>query len=127
VKITHSIAIGAKRRDRDNSTNDVRGKGRSRSNGGPSHQCNTNWGHEEIMALISYKHKEQIVLKQVIDPRANMILTIQQWNKFSNLQAITHSKTPRIGKMCKDKWNYIHGDYKRISNYHTSIGNNTSY
>jgi hypothetical protein len=80
------------------------------------------------MALISCKHKEQIALKQVIDPCTNMIITIQQWNKLSNnLQAITHSKIPRIGKMCKNKWNYIHGDYKRISDYHTSIGNNTSY
>ncbi len=37
------------------------------------------------------------------------------------------SHTPRINKMCKDKWNYIHGDYKRILDYHTSIGNNTSH
>jgi hypothetical protein len=83
VKITHSIAIGAKRRDRDNSTNDVKGRGRSRSTGGPSHQ----WGHEEVMALISYKHKEQIVLKQVIDPRANIFL---QYNNGTSFQTYSN-------------------------------------
>jgi hypothetical protein len=34
------------------------------------------------------------------------------------LQVITHFKTPRINKMCKNKWNCIHGDYKQIFDYH---------
>jgi hypothetical protein len=49
--------------DTDNSTNNMRGRGRSKGNGGPSCQCNTNWGHEEVMALISCKGKEHITLK----------------------------------------------------------------
>lgn len=40
---------------------------------------------------------------------------------------ITHSKTPRINEMCKDKWNYINGNYKKIFDYHKGIGRNTSY
>jgi hypothetical protein len=44
--------------DKNNSTNNARGRGRNRSNGGPSHQHNTNWGHEQVMALIICKHKE---------------------------------------------------------------------
>jgi hypothetical protein len=52
-----------------------------------------NWNHEEVMALISCKHKEHITLKEVIDPQANTIFTTQQWNKsLKDLQAITHSK-----------------------------------
>jgi hypothetical protein len=60
----------------NNSTNNVKGKGRSRGSRGLLCQHNTNRGHEKIMALISYKHKEQIALKQVINPHANMIPTI---------------------------------------------------
>jgi hypothetical protein len=51
-----------------NSLNDMRGKGKSRGSKGPSYQHNMNWNHKEMMALITYKHKEHITLKQVIDP-----------------------------------------------------------
>ncbi len=60
--------------DRDNLTNNVRGRGRSKGNGGPSHQCNTNWGHEEVIALISCKCKEQIALKKVIDGTSYQVI-----------------------------------------------------
>ncbi len=62
--------------DRNNSTNNVKGKGRGKRNKGPSCHHNTNWGHDEVTTLINYKHKEQIALKQVIDPHTNMILVI---------------------------------------------------
>jgi len=29
--------------------------------------------------------------------------------------------------MCKDKWNYINGDYKKIFDYYKGIGHNISY
>jgi hypothetical protein len=59
--------------DKNNSIDNVRGRGKGRGSGGPSHQHNTNWGHEEV---ISCKPKEQIALKQVIDPHTNMIPAI---------------------------------------------------
>ncbi len=40
------------------------------------HHHNTIWGHDEVTALINYKQKEQITLKQVINPHTNMILAI---------------------------------------------------
>jgi hypothetical protein len=43
------------------------------------------------------------------------------------LQAQTKSKLLENGKMCKDKWNSIHDDYKKISNYQKDTRNNTSY
>ncbi len=53
-----------------------------------------------------------------------MIPTTQRWNKLSkDQQIITHAKTPR---MCKDKWNYINGNYIKIFDYHKGIGHNTS-
>lgn len=36
-------------------------------------------------------------------------------------------KTPRNNKMCKDKWNYINEDYKRILDYHKGTRHNASY
>jgi len=62
--------------DRNNSTNSVKGKGKGKGNRGPSCHRNTNWGYDEVTTLIDYKHKEQIALKQVIDPHTNMILAI---------------------------------------------------
>ncbi len=64
--------------DRDNSTNNVRGISISRGNKGLSRQHNTNWDHEQFTTLINYKRKEQIALKQVIDPHTNMIPTMEQ-------------------------------------------------
>ncbi len=87
-----------------------------------------NWNHEKVMALISCKHKEHITLKNFIDAHANTIFTTQQWNKsLKDLQTITHSKILEIGKMCKDKWNYINGSYNKILDYYKGIGHNISY
>jgi hypothetical protein len=44
-----------------------------------------------------------------------MVLVAQKWNKIAKyLHVKTKSKTPRNGKICKDKWNSINGDYKRF-------------
>ncbi len=59
--------------DRNNSRDNVKGKGRGKGSRGPSCHHNINWGHDEGTALINCKHKEQIALKQVIDPHTNMI------------------------------------------------------
>jgi hypothetical protein len=37
------------------------------------------------------------------------------------------SRIVRIGKMCKDKWNMLNFDFKKILNYHTQIGHHTSF
>lgn len=42
----------------NNSTHNGRKIGSGKKNKGPSCQHNTNWGHEEVMALINCKHKE---------------------------------------------------------------------
>jgi hypothetical protein len=80
------------------------------------------------MTLISFKHYEHIALKQVIDPQTNMIFTTQWRNKLlKDLYSMTHFKIPWIGKQCKDKWNCVNGDYKKIYDYDKSTRNNISY
>ncbi len=43
------------------------------------HQHNSNWGQDEILALINCKHKEHSAFKQILD----LILTTQRWTKIS--------------------------------------------
>jgi hypothetical protein len=40
---------------------------------------------------------------------------------------MTHFKIPWIGKQCKNKWNCVNDDYKKIHDYHKSTINNVSY
>jgi hypothetical protein len=57
-----------------------------------------------------------------------MILITQRWtNCFENLQVITSSKTSCNGKMCKDEWNFLNDNYKRILDYYEGTSHNTSY
>jgi hypothetical protein len=57
-----------------------------------------------------------------------MILITQKWtNFFEELQVITSSKTSCNGKMCKDKWNFLNDNYKKLLYYHESTSHNPSY
>jgi hypothetical protein len=63
--------------------------------------------------LIDCKHKEHNVLKQIINLKKKMILATQRWTKFfEDLQVIIRLKIACNGKMCKNKWNCLNGDYK---------------
>jgi hypothetical protein len=68
--------MGAMENSKKNSLDNMRGKGRGRRNKGPSYQHNMNWNREELIALITCKHKEHIALKQIIDPQANKTPTM---------------------------------------------------
>lgn len=67
-----------------NSPNNAKGKGKvgRGSVAGSSQQPNPNWTHEEVFTLISYKQKEHIYLKHLVNPKANMFLTPKRWNKI---------------------------------------------
>ncbi len=57
-----------------------------------------------------------------------MVPTAQQWNAtIDEFQKFIHAKIPLNGKMCKDKWNGLNSDYKRLSNYHKGIGHHMSF
>jgi hypothetical protein len=48
-----------------------------------------------VMTLITYKQKEPIFLKQVVDLQVSITPATQWWKKLSkDLQSITHSKIP---------------------------------
>jgi hypothetical protein len=79
---------------RNNSIDNVKEKRRSKRSVGFSHQHNTNWGRENVMALISSKHKEHIALKQVVDPCFNMIPTYKDGTSYQLTYKQSH--LPRI-------------------------------
>jgi hypothetical protein len=64
--------MDAMENSKNNSLDNMRGKGKGRGSKGPSYQHNMNWNQEEVMALITCKHKEHIALKQLSNPQANM-------------------------------------------------------
>ncbi len=69
-----------------------------------------------MILFINYKHNEHLYQNHNIDLQGNMVHAIQKWNKIVDyLQAKTRSILRRNGMMCKDKWNSIHGDYKKIT------------
>jgi hypothetical protein len=68
--------MGAMENSKKKSLDNMKGKGRGRRNKGPSYQHNMNWNREELIALITCKHKEHIALIQIIDPQANKTPTM---------------------------------------------------
>lgn len=95
------------------------GNGKCKKNGQKQMNCKSlliqhNWNHDEVIVLINCKHKEHITFKWIIDPWSNMVLVAQKWSTIAQeLQICTQSRMQRNGKMCKEKWNYIHGDCKK--------------
>ncbi len=101
--------------------------GRSGSNSFKSSK-DGNQDQNEVMVFIKCKHAEHMAQKELLDPCAHMVFIAQQWNKIAEeLQKMVQSKVPRNNKMCKDKWNQLNFNYKKLSNYHQGIGHHTSF
>lgn len=82
-------------------------------------QQHGNWEPTKFFALISHKHVEQIVQRELIDPHMHMVPFVQRWENIVNeLQKKIKSKFPRNHTMCKDTWNALNLDYKKHTNYH---------
>ncbi len=53
---------------------------------------------------------------------------MQQWDKIAKeLQKKTKIKNPRSETMCKDNWNVLNFDYKKLADYHKGTGNHTNF
>jgi hypothetical protein len=81
-----------------------------------------------MLALITYKHAKHAAQKELIDLRSQMITATQRWDKIvEELQKRTKIKNPRSGTMCKDNWNVLNFNYKKLADYHKGTGNHTSF
>jgi hypothetical protein len=87
-------------------------------------QRHGNWEPTKVLALISYKHVEQVVQRKLIDTCTHMVSSVQLWEKIvDELQKKIKSKFPRNNTTCKDKWNAFNSYYKKFANYHKGIRN----
>jgi hypothetical protein len=82
-------------------------------------QKHNNLEHTKMLTLIFCKHAKHTTLKEFIDPWAQMISSTQHRNKIvEKLQQRTKNKFPRNGRMCKNKWNSLNSNYKKIYIYY---------
>jgi hypothetical protein len=63
------------------------GSGRTRCNGESGEaaipcQRHGDWNLAKVLALISYKHAEQVVQKKLIDLYTHMVPSVQRWEKI---------------------------------------------
>jgi hypothetical protein len=57
-----------------------------------------------------------------------MIPATQRWDKIiEELQKKTKIKNSKSGTMCKDKWNVLNFNYKKLANYHKGTRNHTIF
>jgi hypothetical protein len=57
-----------------------------------------------------------------------MISTAQRWDRIvKELQKATQSKFPKTDVMCKDEWNSLNFDFKKLSYYHKGTSNHTYF
>jgi len=47
-------------------------------------QQHGNWEPIKVLELISYKHVEQIVQRELVDPHMHMVPFVQQWENIAN-------------------------------------------
>lgn len=91
-------------------------------------QHHINWDHNEVLAFISYKCIKQATQKALVDPRPQMIPAMQcRYRITKELQKKHKISMPMNDTMCKDKWNVLNSNYKKIADYHKGIGNHTSF
>jgi len=67
-------------------------------------------------------------MKELINPQTKMIPNWERWDKIvEELQKMTKSKFPKNWTMYKDKWNFLHSDYKKIVDYHKWTNHHTYF
>ena len=87
-----------------------------------------NWSPPEIMALINAKEAEHDVLKLCGDSQDLMQTTTQKWEKVvSDVSKAGFSVHHRGAAACKDKWQILLADFKKISDYNAATGSWEDY
>jgi ribonuclease HI len=80
------------------------------------------------MALIYLKEKEHESLKLAPDSQDLMESATKKWTRIvtdvSNAEFSAHYRGPIA---CKDKWQTLFADYKKISDYKAAIGSTEDY
>ena len=94
----------------------------------PRKERQPNWGGPEILALINAKEKEHEASKLTADSRDLMETATQKWTKIAtDVSKVGFSTQFRGAMACKDKWQTLFAEYKKISDYRSATGNTEDY
>jgi hypothetical protein len=86
-----------------------------------------NWSQHEVSALISTKRELYMEELDMPDSHDLMTTDVNKWLGVSMLVMDSgFSPCMRDASSCKTKWHQILPNYKRIANYHSRTGTNTS-
>jgi hypothetical protein len=81
-----------------------------------------------VCAIIKSKHVKYVAQKELVYPKSHMVLDAQRWAKIvDDFQNTINEWVPQNVKTCKDKWNGINSNYKKIVDYHKGTGHNTYF
>lgn len=81
-----------------------------------------------MCAIIKCEHFKYVAQKELVDPKSLMVLDAQRRAKIvDDLQNMINPWVPQNVKTCKDKWNDINSNYKKIVDYHKGTGHNTYF
>jgi hypothetical protein len=87
-----------------------------------------NWNSPEVMALIHAKEEEHELTKLTTDSREKMDTAMTKWSRIAHDIGKAGFSNFYCGPIaCKDKWQSLFGDYKKIKDYCSATGNNEDY
>jgi hypothetical protein len=94
----------------------------------PRKERQPNWGGPEVLALIGAKEKEHDAQRLSSDARDNMEPALIKWTRIAEEVAKAECSTfPRGPLACRDKWQTLLSDYKKIYDYKGATGSNEDY
>jgi hypothetical protein len=97
-------------------------------NGRPRKERQPNWLGPEVLALIAAKEEEHEAQKLRTDQRDLMEMATHKWSKIAEAVAKAGCLVyPRGGAACRDKWQTLFAEYKKIYDYKRRSGNNEDY
>jgi hypothetical protein len=94
----------------------------------PRKERQPNWGGPEVLALIGAKEKEHDAQRLSSDSRDNMEPALLKWTQIAEEVGKAGCSTfPRGPLACRDKWQTLFSEYKKICDYKGATGSSEDY
>ena len=94
----------------------------------PRKERQPNWSSPEVMALIHSKEKQHAAMKLTTDACEHMETASVKWGRVvDNVQNAGFSQYYQGAAACKDKWQGLFGEYKKIKDYNDTTRCNEDY
>lgn len=94
----------------------------------PSKECQSNWSSPEVMSLIHSKEKEHAATKLTTDAWDNMEIASIKWKRIiDDVHKASFLQYYWGVAVCKNKWQGLFRDYKKIKDYKEATVCNEDY